>query len=116
MRVISISYPTPLSEIKDVDNDNVDVFVELENGMELTLVVATPKNLDWYINRNGDGFLEAGPPDIIVRSITHDNIRKAIESYSHGNAYWLKLYYLAGLGEGTFDIELLDDLIEKSNG
>ncbi|WP_066063438.1 hypothetical protein [Neobacillus soli] len=46
MRIITIEFPTPLSQIPDSKDDNVDVFVELDDGFTYTLVVSTPKNLE----------------------------------------------------------------------
>ncbi|MBB6215036.1 hypothetical protein HNQ80_001125 [Anaerosolibacter carboniphilus] len=114
MNIKNISYPTPLDIVTDIENDNIDVCVELENGFSMTLVVTTPKNLLWYMNKENREYIEAGSVDIIVKSLTEDNIRMAIETYTENNAYWLKLYYVAGLGEGIFPIEQLDKIIQES--
>ena len=45
MLIKSISFPTPLEDIKDIEDDNIDVFVELEDGYTHTVVVATSKNI-----------------------------------------------------------------------
>jgi hypothetical protein len=45
MLVKSISFPTYLKDITDIENDNIDVFVEVEDGYTYTVVVATPKNI-----------------------------------------------------------------------
>lgn len=113
MEIRSITFPTPLSNINNIDNDNIDVFVELENGMVLTLVVTTPLNILDYMDKNDKGFLEAGPPDIIVKSLTEENIFDAIKAYGKDNGYWLKQYYLTGIGDDGFTIEDLDNRMEK---
>ena len=53
MLIKSISFPTYLEDIKDVENDNIDVFVELENDNDYTytVTVATAKNLESLINK-----------------------------------------------------------------
>ncbi|OPH56236.1 hypothetical protein BC351_29155 [Paenibacillus ferrarius] len=112
MKIQSISYPTPLSQIVDIENDNIDIFVELQDGMTYTLVVSTPKNQLWYMDKEGLDYIPPHPPDIIVRSLTEENIWKAVESFATGNAYWLKLYYLSGSREAAFDITRLDQMIE----
>jgi phosphatidate phosphatase APP1 len=115
MKVINISYPTPLSEIEDIENDNVDVFVELEDGVTYTVVISTPKNLFVQMDSEGSHYIPASPPHIIVRTLTHDNIRNAIESFAKEDAYWLKLYYLAGERYGIFNITSMDDTIRLIN-
>ncbi|WP_214481729.1 hypothetical protein [Bacillus sp. SM2101] len=53
MKIKNIEFPTALEKVKDIEDDNIDVFVELEDGMTYTLVVATPKNLlnKWTRNK-----------------------------------------------------------------
>lgn len=65
------------------------------------------------MDKTDQEFIEAGPPDIIVKSLTEENIREAIKTYAQGKGYWIKLLYLSGLGEGVFDIEELDKLVKK---
>ncbi|RTE10628.1 hypothetical protein [Paenibacillus whitsoniae] len=112
MKVQNIFYPTPLSKIVDIENDNIDIFVELEDGMTYTLVVSTPKNQLWYMEKEGINYIPPRPPDIIVKSITEENIQNAVASFAAGNAYWLKVYYLSGTREAIFDIRGLDQMIE----
>lgn len=76
-------------------------------------VVTTPKNYYWYMDKEGLDYIPASPPDIIVRSLTEENIRKAIESYLDDDGYWLKLYFLAGKREGTFAVKAMDKMIEE---
>ncbi len=45
MLVKNIIFPTSLEKIEDIKNDNIDIFVELENGWTYTMVVTTPLNL-----------------------------------------------------------------------
>ncbi len=112
MKITQIDFPTPLSEIEDVENGNIDVFVQLEDGMTYTLVISTPKNLLWYMDKENLNFIPASPPDIIVRSLTERNIRDALENYSKGNAFWLKLYYLAGIDPDSFGIDQIDNALQ----
>ena len=41
---IKISFPSALKYTNDVYDSNVDAFVELEDGFEYTVILATPKN------------------------------------------------------------------------
>ncbi|MGG3835839.1 hypothetical protein ABEV00_02295 [Paenibacillus thiaminolyticus] len=113
MRIIDIQYPTSLDKIKDIQNDNIDVFVTLEDGMTYTLVVTTPKNYYWYMENEGLDFVPASPPDIIVKELTEENIRKALENFVEGNAYWLKLYFLSGNENGVFEIDKMNEMIAR---
>lgn len=56
MKIRKIIYLTPLDEILDSFNDNIDVLVELDDGNCYTTVVITPKNISQLINVvNKDG-------------------------------------------------------------
>ncbi|MCY6485400.1 hypothetical protein OW763_13775 [Clostridium aestuarii] len=107
-----IEYPTPLSTIEDIENDNIDVFVTLEDEMTYTLTVTTPKKLLWYMDKENVNCMPAAQPDIIVRSLTEENIREALEYFSKYDAYDIKLYYLAGEKRGGLNIENFNKLLE----
>ncbi len=113
MNIKNVKYPTPLSEIVDAYNGNIDVFIEADDGMTYTFVVTTPKNYYWYMDKEGLDYIPASPPDIIVRSLTEDNIRKVVESYLEDDGYWLKLYFLAGKRNGAIEVKAMDKMIEE---
>lgn len=46
---------------------------------------------------------------IFVKELTEENVQRALESYLEDNAYWLKLYYLAG----EFDLETFAQMLKK---
>ncbi|NOJ74198.1 hypothetical protein [Paenibacillus alvei] len=118
MEIKSINYPVPLSEVKDIFNDNIDVFVKLEDGISYSVVVTTPMNILEYMKINDLEYIPASHPKIIVKSLTEENIYEAIKSYSEENAFWLKLLYITGGGESSLDIEYINNVIaeiEKSN-
>lgn len=108
MKVIKIEYPTQLSELKDIKDDNIDVFVELDDGITYTVVVSTPKNYYNYMEKENIDFY-CGVPDVIVKEITHDNIERAIIKYAEDNAYWLKYYHLAG----EVNVDVLNKVIKE---
>ena len=91
MKVKKITYPDSL-ENYNKDKDNIDVFVELENGENYCVVVAT---IRWIQEIIKNGYLEQSLPFIIVDEINEELIKKAIENYAQGNAYWLKVYALS---------------------
>ena len=115
MKIINIEYPTTLEKVDRYD-DNIDVFVKLEDGNTYNLVVTTPKNYYTYMEKEGVNYIPASPPDIIVKELTNEIITAAIKSYLDNQAFWLKVYYLCGLRSSTFNMENLDrDLQELKN-
>ncbi len=114
MKIINIEYPSSLSEVKDIYNDNMDIFVELDDGMTYIFTVATPQNYYWYMDKEGIDYMDPGIPYVIVRSLTEENIRKVIETYlNECDGYWFKFYAMAGINEYAFSSESLDKMIEK---
>jgi len=107
MKVVKIKFPTALSKINDIENDNLDVFVELEDGFTYVVVVSTPKNFYWYMEKENKNHY-CGAPDIIVKKLTEEIITEAIEEYAKDDAYWLKCYYLPGV----IDIDTLNHFIK----
>ena len=113
MKIRKITYPTPLSDVTDVFNDNIDVFVETQEGVHLTMTVCTPLFYLSYMEKEGIDYVPAAPPDIIVKKLTHDNILRAIENFCEDEGYWLKAYFLLGMTEDFYSKEDMDKMIDK---
>ena len=96
MLIKNITFPTYLEDITDIENSNIDVFIELEDGYTYTVVVATAKNIESLIDKEKMNYFEPGYPFIIVKKLTKEIITEAIEAYASDDAYWLKLYHFAG--------------------
>ena len=96
MLIKNISFPTYLEDITDIENSNIDVFVELEDNYTYTVVVATSKNIKSLMDKEKMNYFEPGYPFIIVKKLTKEIITEAIEAYASDDAYWLKLYHFAG--------------------
>ena len=96
MLIKSISFPTYLEDITDIENSNIDVFVELEDAYTYTVVVATAKNIESLMDKEKINYFEPGYPFMIVKKLTKEIITEAIEAYASDDAYWLKLYHFAG--------------------
>ncbi|OHR71075.1 hypothetical protein HMPREF3291_06345 [Bacillus sp. HMSC76G11] len=109
MKIRKISYPTALSKIKNVEDDNIDILVELEDGYTYTMVVTTPQNYYSLMKRENLSYLPPGPPMLVVSSLTEENICKVAEKFAEDNAYWLKAYYLAG----DFELAESDKRIDR---
>ena len=95
MLVTKINFPSPLEYTEDLYNDNLDVFVELEDGSKYCVIVGTPKNILYLMDKDGMNFSELGITFIIVRKLIFDIIKEAIEAYAEGDAKWLKLHHFA---------------------
>jgi hypothetical protein len=86
---------TQLNEIEDVFNSNIEVFVRLQDQFPLTIVVGTPKNLQYLMEKDKVNFYGPGLPWIIVQKLTKEIIQEAIKAYidDKPEGYWLKLYH-----------------------
>ena len=96
VKKISFVRPNLLEEIPDIEDYNLDVFVELEDGYTYTVVIATAKNIESLMDKERMNYFEPGYPFIIVKKLTKEIISEAIEAYASDEAYWLKLYHFAG--------------------
>ncbi len=93
MKVEKIEILSDLSyDLKDIEDYNSDVLVELENGQDYIVVVATPKNLLSLMNNEKSDFLSPGDPMIVVKQFRKEIIEKTIQAYAADDAYWLKFY------------------------
>jgi len=96
MLIKSISFPTYLEDIMNIENSNIDVFVELEDAYTGSCtVVATAKNIESLMDKEKMNYFEPGHPFIIVKKLTKEIITEAIEAYASNDAYWLKVYHFA---------------------
>ena len=88
---------TELNEIKDTYNANIEVFVTLEDGFTVTIIVGTPENLEYLMEKDNKNFYGPGLPWVIVQGLTKEIIHEAIEAYinTRPDGYWLKLYHFA---------------------
>lgn len=77
----------------DIENDNIDVFVELEDGLDYnyTVVVATAKNIEFLMDKENLNYFSPGYPFIRVKKLTEEIVLEAVKAYAENNGYWLKL-------------------------
>ncbi|MUG46446.1 hypothetical protein [Paenibacillus woosongensis] len=113
MKVLNISYPTPLSEISKKDDNNIDIFIELEDGSTITAVVSTAQNLITRMKEDNVNFVSPPQPDIIVSTLTEENIKKAVDEYAIGDAFWLKLLYVASLDKSVIDMDRINQYLSQ---
>ena len=84
-------------EIKDVNNDNIDVGVVNEMGYTYIVTVGTPQDLLEEMEKEKTNFI-IGPytPMIIVKSLTEEIVVEAIKAYAaKDDGFWLKLRHFA---------------------
>lgn len=87
VKKISFVRPTLLKEIPDIEDYNLDVFVELKDGYTYTVVIATAKNIVSLMNNEKTNFSEPGDPFIIVKKLTKEIIEEAVKAYAENDAY-----------------------------
>jgi len=71
--------------------DNLDGFVENEDGYTYTIVLSTPGDLLDQMEQEKINFIMFGTLKIIVKKLTEQIVRKAIQAYAENDGYWLKL-------------------------
>jgi hypothetical protein len=70
MKIKEISFPIPLEDVENIYDDNIDVFVDLENGRSYTVIAGTCQNVLSLLNQENSNFLPPGEPMILVRKLT----------------------------------------------
>ncbi|GAC43742.1 hypothetical protein [Paenibacillus popilliae] len=113
MKIIEISYPPYVGV--DVNNSNIDAFVDMEDGVSYTVTLWTPNNYYWYMDKEKINHVQYGGLCIHVKSLTEDNINKAIEDYARDEAYFLKLSFLWGMRYGALSVEEMNRIIRTIN-
>jgi hypothetical protein len=112
MKVIKISIPYDWNDI-DSENDNIDVSVNTDDGYNYVLSVATPKNIQFLMDKEGKEYYGSGYPFIIVNKLTPEIIEQAVKAFAEkNNGYWLKTYHFAGW-QGAIDESIFDQLKAK---
>ncbi len=97
-----------LRDLKDPFNSNIEVFVTFKDGLTVSIIVGTPKNIEYLMAKDRVKFYGPGLPWIIVKELTVETIHDAIQGYMDDcpNGYWLKLYYFWN----DLDITIFDPL------
>lgn len=70
--------------------DNLDVFVENEDGYTYTVIVSTPGDLLDQMEQEKINFIIPDTLKIIVKKLTEQIVREAIKPYAEDDGYWLK--------------------------
>jgi hypothetical protein len=113
--IVKISFPTYLEDITDIENDNIDVFVELEDGYTHIVTVATTKNIESLMDEDKMNYFRPNYPFIIVKKLTKDIIEETLKAYAEeDDGYWLKLYHFANDINKTVFEQLQAEHIKES--
>ena len=86
-----IKFPFLWESVNEED-DNVDVCIELENGQQYVLVIATPDNLKSLMRKDSLPFLKPASPFLFVERITEENIVRLIDELLSSDRTLLAIY------------------------
>nr|YP_004376599.1 hypothetical protein FispC_p034 [Fistulifera solaris]BAK18965.1 hypothetical protein [Fistulifera solaris] len=112
MKVINISILDDLTQI-DIENDNIDVSVETDDGYTYTLSLATLKHVQFLMDKEKIDYYGLGYPFIIVNKLTPTTIEEAVKAFAEKDGgYWLKVYHFGGW-QGAIDESIFDQLKAK---
>ena len=78
-----------------MENDFVDVLVRDIIGYDYTMGIIMPTNLLKVMNDNSGNFIKPEEPLIIVKQLTQQFIKAALNEYALNDGYWLKLHQFA---------------------
>jgi len=67
-----------MEEIRDVNNDNIDILVENEDGYTYIVGVGTPQDLLEEMDQEKTNFVRPGTPMIIGKKLTKGIVTEAI--------------------------------------
>jgi hypothetical protein len=91
MKIVRLECPSSLDDIYP-ENDNIDIFVTLDDGRKYSFGFSTPANLYWCMDNEGLDY-SFGYPEIFVRTLTFENIEKALSALLAEDAEkWLSIY------------------------
>jgi hypothetical protein len=96
LTTMRIEFLSPEAEI-DPKNDNVDVLLHLDDGRSYTFVVATPNNIYWCMDNEGNDYFFGQPP-LFVRRLTRESVERALGVLLK-EPRWLEVYGSLQIGD-----------------
>ena len=78
-RLKSIEY-LKAPESLNPENDNIDVWIELEDEKKYSLLLATPNNIFWCMENEGIDYFFSWPAPLFVKTLTADNVAEAVRA------------------------------------
>ncbi len=86
-----IFFPTPLAEIEDPTNANIDVCVRTTEEKDYTLVFITPDNLKSLMESNNEAYIHPDFKFIVINQISEDVITAVVKEIAK-DSYLLQQY------------------------
>lgn len=77
-----VFFPTPLTEIEDPTNDNIDVCVRTSDGKNYTFVFITPEHLNSLMEKENEVFIHPSFKFIVVKELSENAILTVLEKVS----------------------------------
>lgn len=74
-----VYFPTPLAEVNDPTNDNVDVCIQMRDGKTYTFVFITPDNLKSLMASNHENYIHPAFRFIVINKIEENSIISALK-------------------------------------
>ena len=76
-----------MEEITNVDNANIDILIENENGYEYIIIVEKPQDLFEEMNQEKANYVRPGTFNIIVKKLIKEIITEAIQAHAEDDRY-----------------------------
>ena len=112
MEVKKIVFKNDLKSFQGIENEKIHVVVEVKNGNQYIVVLATLRNMEYLMEKEKINYYPPGCPVIIVNELTEDAIYDAVIAYAEKNGgYWLKFYHFAEDIKKTMFDELKAELL-----
>ena len=86
MKIIKIRMIYDWKDI-NAENDNIDVFVETDDGYNYTLSLATGKIIQFLMDKEEMDYYGPGYPFIIVNKLTPKIIEQAVKDFAEGEEF-----------------------------
>lgn len=81
MKVINIRIPYNLEETT-IENENVDVFVDTDEGYTYNLSFATTRHIQFLMDKEREEYFGPSYPFIIVNKLTREIIEQAVKAFA----------------------------------
>ena len=95
MKIKKIDFDFDFNELKDIDDNCIDVNVTLDDGRTYIVQLITHQCLLSSMQEDKVNFVYPVAPSIVVKELTKETIEDAIKYYvEEDDGYWLKFCHL----------------------
>lgn len=107
MGVKRIMCITAWEDNSGIQNENVDILLELDDGYTYVVVLATPQNIEYVMDQDKKNYLRPGHLFSVAKELTKKIVKETIKAYAEEkNGYWSKFYHFVGEIDKTVFEEL----------